>query len=133
MHKLTRDLKAIMKEKRISKETASHFLNVAPLSIHRWINNNIAPTPPSQRKIQEGIVKIREAYPTTVYEQMLKARTLYRKISRHVTYQEKAELFHINQSQDTEAYIKMLEELVKRYAQDKRQIQMFNPSKKGGD
>ena len=130
MNKLVRELKQVMKEKDVSRERASHFLNVSPMTIYRWFKNSFSPNMASKRIIKEGIDKIREAYPTTVYELMLKAKSLYDKIKCNVTVEEKANLFFINQSEGTEAYIKALEELVKKYAPDKRQVQMFNPNSK---
>ncbi len=123
MIEITRELKSLMKEKNLSAEEASHYIHCSAKSVFRWIRNESPPRADSRRLILAGIVRIKEAHPTTVYEMMLKARTLYRKISRHVTHQEKAELFDINRTKGTEAYIKMLEELVKRYAQDRRQVQ----------
>ena len=63
MNKLVLELKRVMKEKGISREKASRFLDVSAMTIHRWFNSSNSPSISSLRIIEEGIARIRKAYP----------------------------------------------------------------------
>jgi len=60
---LVKELKKVMKKNGLSREKASRFLGCSAMTLHRWFNDNFSPSISSRRMIQEGIAKIREAYP----------------------------------------------------------------------
>lgn len=127
---IVKELKDLIKEKNITAEKASHYIDCSAKVVYRWIQDVCPPTERSIGKIKEGIRKIKEAFPEpkSVYELPLKARSLYRKIQRHhvLSREEKAKLQEINMDEGTEAYIKALEVLVEKYKPDVKQIQMFS-------
>lgn len=128
MHKLVRELKQVMKETEVSRERASHFLHVSPMTIYRWLKDDRCPNMSSRRIIQEGIEKIKTTYPKikkTNHDLSIKARDLYRKIKFPMTLEaitEKAELLDIAQDKGPEEYIEALEKLVKKYGNKVRKI-----------
>jgi len=122
MVKIIKELKKIMEERHVSMETISRHIGCSAKTVRRWLLNENPPNLTSQRMIQEGLESIRESYPVTNYELAMKARLLYKKIKRQISYPEKVELFGINQTEGVEAYIQKLEELVKKYAPDKNEV-----------
>ena len=60
---LVKELKALMKEKHLSPERASHFIGSSTNSVVRWLNNTNPPSQMYRRMIEEGISRIKEAYP----------------------------------------------------------------------
>jgi len=118
MTNLVKELRQAIKEARISPERASHFIGCSAKSVFRWLHGEHNPRPGHQRMIEQGIEKIREAYPPereSSYSLALRARGLWRKIKKDMTLEEKSELFDINFSKGTKAYIEKLQELVKKY------------------
>ena len=79
--------------------------------------------------IREGIEKIREAYPEreSTWDLLQKSKRLWPKIRQELTFEERAELLDLQNSKPLKVYIEKLEELVKKYRQDRAQIQMFKP------
>ena len=120
MIKLVNELKALMTETGLSPERASHFVDCSYNSIIRWLKNMNPPSPMYQRKIREGIVKIKMAYPDvkSSFDLAIEGRTLYRKIKGKITFKEKQELFDINLSEGQDRYFIRLKELDLKYGKD---------------
>ena len=63
MTKLILDLKKLMAQKRLSPETASHYIRVSFATVARWLKGISEPRLNSQRMILEGMEKIRKELP----------------------------------------------------------------------
>lgn len=63
MNGLVKDLKEVMDDKKISMETASHYLHCSSKTIFRWLKGENDPGLNYQRLIQDGIDKIKKAFP----------------------------------------------------------------------
>lgn len=126
MTKEIKELKEIMKNRALNIETTAHYIGCSSMSVYRWLNKGWIPSQLSRRKIQEGLQRIDEAFPESVYSLAVRERNLYQKIKGRITDAEKAELSDIHFSEDGEkGYIKKLQELVRKYQLNKAQMQMF--------
>lgn len=63
MINLVKELRTLLAEKHLSPEKASHFIGCSTNSVIRWLRNENPPSQVYRRMIQEGIAKIKEAYP----------------------------------------------------------------------
>ena len=117
MNTLVKDLKKLMSKKGLSPERASHFIGCSTNTVIRWVKNLNPPSRRYRRMIEEGIVKIKEAYPEkkVTYNMAVKARDLYQQVKYSMTLEEKAELFDIHQEKGHEGYVKSLKALCKKY------------------
>jgi len=112
-----KELKELMTRNALSNEKVSRILDCSMMSLHRWLKYGTTPNRISANKIKQGLVKLRELYPTTTYDYMMKGKSLYRKIKRRISLDEKNALFEINQTKGTKAYILALEKLVHKYSE----------------
>jgi len=63
MNDLIKELKTVIKKKRLSQEAASIYIGCSSRTVFRWLHGLKKPNLTSQRLIQEGLDKIRAAYP----------------------------------------------------------------------
>jgi len=76
MNKYVKNLKAVMKETRISLETASRLIGCSSKTVYRWLTEESNPRPASEQLIKNGIEKIKEEFPDFNF---IKARTAFHK------------------------------------------------------
>jgi hypothetical protein len=57
---IIKELKAVIKEKRISAETAALFIGVSGRQIRRWIEETSIPNLASRKAIRRGLRRIRK-------------------------------------------------------------------------
>ena len=135
MDKVIEELQKAIKDNALSQEAAARYVGCSWPSIQRWLSEKLIPSRISKQKIRAGLAKINKAFPEkkSIYQQSMEARELYRKVKAKISYQEKEELFDINQSDGLEVYIKRLEELIEQYKPDMRQVQMFRPVDEKGE
>ncbi|MBN2243103.1 MAG: hypothetical protein JW793_10465 [Acidobacteria bacterium] len=55
---LIKKLKAVLKEKEISPETAARYIGVSGREVRRWIEGKVTPLPLSRKAIKAGIKQI---------------------------------------------------------------------------
>lgn len=60
MIEIIRELKRVMKEKKISPETAALFIGVHGREIRRWLAEEFIPNVESRKKIRRGIRRIKK-------------------------------------------------------------------------
>jgi len=60
MIEIIRELKQVIKEKKISPETAALFIGVHGREIRRWLEDGTIPLPASRRAIRRGLRRIRK-------------------------------------------------------------------------
>jgi len=78
MNKYVKNLKAVIKESRISLETASRFIGCSSKTVLRWLIEENIPQPVSEQKIRIGIKRIKEEFPDFKTEE---EKTAYGKTS----------------------------------------------------
>ena len=117
MNETVKELKKCLDLVNISPEKASKLIGCSTLTVYRWLRGENPPSRTSQRRIKEGIEKIKEAYPKIEpgYGLALKMTSLWRIVRDDLTPEEHLELFNINDSKGVHAYVEKLEELVKKY------------------
>jgi hypothetical protein len=60
MIEIIRELKQVMKEKKISPETAARFIGVSGREVRRWLEDGTVPLPISRQAIRRGIRRIKK-------------------------------------------------------------------------
>lgn len=133
MEILIKELKQAIEDKGISQEKAARFIGVSQWTVRRWLSTDFAPNCSSRRKIREGILKIKEAYPDeTIRAGLLKkTKDYYLKIESKLTDEEKIKVQELHMMKGPTVSYKMLQELDAQHrGQGKQKIQMFRPKKK---
>jgi len=57
---IVRELKRVMREKKISPETAAIFIGISGREVRRWLDETFIPNLSSRRAIRQGIRRIRK-------------------------------------------------------------------------
>ena len=60
MIEIVKELKEVLEEKKISPETAAHFIGVSGQEIRRWVNGSFIPNLKSRRAIRRGLRRIKK-------------------------------------------------------------------------
>jgi len=60
MIEIVRELKQVIEEKKISAETAAHFIGCSGREVRRWLDDGTIPLPLSRQAIRRGIRRIRK-------------------------------------------------------------------------
>lgn len=60
MIEIIRELRQLMREKKISPETAALFIGVHGREIRRWLDEEFIPNVESRKKIRRGIRRIKK-------------------------------------------------------------------------
>ena len=135
MIEIIEELKQVMEDKDLTIEATGRFLDCSWRSVYRWTRKGLIPSSISKRRIREGLAKIYEAYPEKESRLDLSKKTkeFYLRIENKLTEEEKEKVQELHLLKGPESSFKMLQELEKKHKPDKRQIQMFNPGKKGDE
>ena len=122
-----KELQVLIKEKQISPEEASRFIGCSAVTVYRWLWHESTPTIPYQRKIKEGIRKIKAEYPDekeqsvppssdlmSIYEVVKEARSILLRIKPKLTMAEKDKLLDL-ESISLKEHLAALRVLNKKY------------------
>lgn len=60
MIEIIRELKHVIKEKKISPETAAFFIGIHGREVRRWLSEEFIPNLSSRKKIRRGLRRIRK-------------------------------------------------------------------------
>ena len=100
MRNQIKELQATIRERQVSPEEASRFVGCSSTTVYRWLSGESIPTIAYQRKIKEGIRRIKAEYPDKkeilLHETMREILDIWLKLVNKMTEAEKDSLFYLH-------------------------------------
>jgi len=112
MKDLIEELDLVMKEKNLSPENASKFIQCSFKQTYNWLNGISKPSLIYRKALRCGINRMKRLTPMRM-SGLLEDRGLYRELSGKITIKEK--IWLLDSDGDYSVYREKLKELAKRY------------------